>query len=284
MLVPIRFDLLDLHSSCVSMVTHVPHFRFVSLPFCVPMELSASDIRNRSFSQGLRGLDSDEVYGFLDEVADRWEDVTRRTQTLEERVHTLESKLDEIGDAAQKARTAKERAEELQEKVEAKKERLDEREEELEAARGRLEAKQAKLRSVAQRVQEVLQEEVDALSSLAPGDEAAEASAPERTNGEATGNDKSSEEWVDSLFPNRLPESEPAADAGQEEEADTGSDEETGDLSAGESQFEAIKQDVQGPGREVDRSSTSDEEDEDGSPPTEEMNQIWDVFDDQEQR
>ena len=43
------------------------------------MELSASNIRNRSFSKGLRGLDADEVYSFLDVVADRWAELDRKS-------------------------------------------------------------------------------------------------------------------------------------------------------------------------------------------------------------
>ena len=250
------------------------------------MSLSASDIRNRSFSQGLRGLDSDEVYAFLDQVADRWDEMTRRTQTLEERVQTLESKLDKIGDTADKAQTAKKRAEELQEKMRAKKQRLEENERELDEERDRLETKQAKLRAIVQRVQETLQEETDALSSLVSGDGAAagsgdtaEASGAE---GSGTEDDKSSEEWVDSLFPNRLPESEPTAASENDDDATTEAGDEN-DLSASESQFEAIKQDVQGMKQETPRpSAASGEEDEEGSPPTEEMNQIWDVFDEQE--
>lgn len=265
------------------------------------MDISSSDIRNRSFSQSLRGLEAEEVYAFLERVADRWDDMTRRTQELQERVHTLQAKLGEIGDTAGKAQKAKERARELQEEMESRERRLEERERELEEVQERLEAREAELRQTVQRVQEVLREETRALSSLDPengtaleDEEPADASLAgaeagqekERPSGERDahpGNDKSSKQWVDSLFPNRLPQNQAdAVSTSDETTADDATD--AGDLSASESQFEAIKEDVQGMEQDgAARAPSSGESVEDGSPPTEEMDQIWDVFDDQDQ-
>ena len=233
------------------------------------MELSASNIRNRSFSQGLRGLDADEVYAFLEEVADQWAEMGSR-------IETLEAKLNEIGDTASKVKATKERAEALQEELRAKEERLDEKEQELDEVRGRLDRKQAKLRSIAERLQDTLQEETRALSALAGGDAA---STTEEESEGAGSEDKSTEEWVDSLFPNRLPENESEAAAAQDDASSEATDEE--ELSARESQFEAIKEDVQGLQSEEEETVAAPDTEEEESPPTEEMNQIWDVFDEQ---
>ena len=235
------------------------------------MALSASNIRNRSFSQGLRGLDKDEVYAFLDDVADRWTEMASR-------IETLEAKLTEIGDTANKVQATKERAEALQEELHTKEQRLDEREQELNERQGRLETKEAKLRSIADRLQDTLREETQALSTLADGGSSS-TDAPADTADES--DSKSTEEWVDSLFPNRLPGKESAAASVQDETSSE--DEAEEDLSASESQFEAIKQDVQGMGEESKKAPVSQNgEEESESPPTEEMNQIWDVFDEQE--
>jgi DivIVA domain-containing protein len=236
------------------------------------MELSASNIRNRSFSQGLRGLDENEVYAFLDEVADRWAEMAGR-------IETLEAKLNEIGDTANKVQATKKRAEALQEELRTKEQRLDEREQELNERQGRLETKEAKLRSIADRLQDTLREETQALSTLTE-DGSSSSDAPADADDDTDG--KSTEEWVDSLFPNRLPGNEQAKTPDQDEASSEEEAEE--DLSASESQFEAIKQDVQGMGEEREKATASrnGEEEESDSPPTEEMNQIWDVFDEQE--
>lgn len=229
------------------------------------MELSAPDIRNRSFSKGLRGLDADEVYAFLGDVADRWAEMTNR-------IEALETKLTEIGDAADKAQTAKERAEALKAELRTREQRLDEKEQDLEERRAQLDQKAAKLRSIAERLQATLQEESRALSALTEG------AAPSNEPDEAS-DDKSTEEWVDSLFPNRLPDDEsPAGEAPTGRSTDEPAEE---DLSASESQFEAIKQDVQGMQEDdrADASAASTDDEENDPPPTKEMDQIWDVFD-----
>lgn len=240
------------------------------------MELSAPNIRNRSFSQGLRGLDKNEVYSFLDEVADRWAEMAKR-------IETLEAKLNEIGNTANKVQATKERAEALQEELRTKEQRLDEREQELNERQGRLETKEAKLRSIADRLEDTLQEEAQALSTLTD-DGASSSDAPAEADDSG---DKSTEEWVDSLFPNRLPGNESAAASAQDEPA-AEDDAEEENLSASESQFEAIKQDVQGMEEEREEvpaprngRAAHDDQEESESPPTEEMNQIWDVFDEQ---
>lgn len=249
------------------------------------MELSPSDIRNRSFSQSLRGLEEKEVYAFLDEVADQWDEMTRRAQELEERVQMLEAKLDEIGDTAAKAQTAKERAEALQEEMHAKEQRLKDKENDLDVTRERLEAKQAELRTIAQRLQDTLQEEAHSLSSLAMENGTAANGTADAASSTTTETDdtedaapevQSTEEWVDSLFPNRLPGSLPTEQPEQEEPT---AEEAPDEMSASESQFKAIKEDVQESRTSPPRHTSPDEEGE--APPTEEINQIWDVFEEQ---
>lgn len=238
------------------------------------MEFSPSDIRNRSFSKSLRGLEEEEVYTFLNDLADQWDRMVRRRQDLQDRIQTLESKLDAIDH---------EEVEALQEELDAKEQRLKEKERELDEAYGRLETKQAKLRTVVQRLQDTMEEQQRTLSSLAPengrADREASASgaANEDTEDRDTSSEKSKEEWVDSLFPNRLPENEPTEAARDSDEA--GPDEPTDEISARETQFEAIKEDVQDMGSDgADRGSTSKENEEDESSSTEEVNRIWDVL------
>lgn len=253
------------------------------------MEISASDIRNRSFSQSLRGLNEEEVYTFLNEVADRWSKREERAQKLEGRVQTLKEKLDEIGDTADKVQEARQRAQTLQKEAENKQEQLAEKEQELSEKQERLERTRAKLRSVANHLQDTLQEQQRTLSSLGlqngsatekeqPSASASSRSRPKKET-DSSSDEKSTEEWVDSLFPNRLPEKnvtepdtkEPAA-APEESSED--------DMSASKSQFEAIKEDVQGMDSEGSQSpSTANQNEEEESPPTDEMNRIWDVFD-----
>lgn len=253
------------------------------------MEISASDIRNRSFSKSLRGLTEEEVYTFLNEIADRWSKREERTQKLEGRVQTLKGKLDEIGDTADKVQEARQRAQTLQKEAEKKQKRLAEKEQELTEKQERLERTQAKLRSVANHLQDTLQEQQRTLSSLGlqngsatPQDQPpASPSSSDQSNGksDSSSNEKSTEEWVDSLFPNRLPEKD--AGGAPTEEPENPSDETgEGDMSASESQFEAIKEDVQGMDSEGSQNaSKANQGEEEESPPTDEMNRIWDVFD-----
>jgi len=251
------------------------------------MEYSASDIRHRSFSKGLRGFKTGEVQSFLNGLADAWEE-------KEERIENLESKLEKT----------RERTEEREEKLDMKEESLTQLEESLNEREEELEQKEKELRVITQRLQNTLQNETDALASLGDGegaatdefdldDEAAQpaartngtagssASSPSAGSGSSTSNatsdskEKTSEEWVDSLFPNRLPGAEDDAD-----DESVGSDEPTKkEKSASESQFEAIKEDVQGKSADS-ASAPAEDDDEDTAPPTDEMERIWDVFDD----
>lgn len=253
------------------------------------MEYSASDIRHRSFSKGLRGFKTGEVQSFLNGLADAWEE-------KEERIENLEAKLEKT----------RERTEEREEKLDMKEESLTQLEQSLDEREEELEQKEKELRAITQRLQSTLENEADALTSLGDGeagasteefnlDDSAAQPASERTNGKSGASssstasssgasksnatsdskEKTSEEWVDSLFPNRLPGAE-GDDASEVEDSDEPKKKEK---SASESQFEAIKEDVQG--KSADTSSASAEEDDDDTaPPTDEMERIWDVFDD----
>jgi DivIVA domain-containing protein len=111
---------------------------------------------------------------------------------------------------------------------------LGEKERERDETRSRPEVKQTELRSIARRLQETLRVETEALSSVAPDSKAAPDDAPDSSS------PRSSDEWVDSLFPNRLPETNPAspdtAHSPNDNEASSADDEEA-DRSASESQF-----------------------------------------------
>ena len=250
------------------------------------MEYSPSDIRHRSFSKGLRGFKTGEVQSFLNGLADAWEE-------KEERIENLESKL----------KKTRERTEDREEKLDMKEESLTQLEQSLSEREEEVEQKEKELRAITQRLQNTLENETDALTSLGDGDESASTEefnlddstaqpASARTNGKSGASsrssagasksnatseskEKTSEEWVDSLFPNRLPgaEGDDADDAAESDEP------KKKEKSASESQFEAIKEDVQGKSANSS-SSSAEEEDEDTAPPTDEMERIWDVFDD----
>lgn len=252
------------------------------------MDFSSSNIRNRSFSKGLRGFKQNEVHSFLDHVADKWDE-------LEEQVETLEANLDDVNGKLKRVETEKKNAEERLQELEDKEERLNEKER-------KLEQKEARLRSIAQRLRTTLEEEQQELAHFdAPDQEVPNTAAardpqpaPDRTNGEPSSDSpsheeaseepspestseagsKTSEEWVDSLFPNRLPDSKESQATGE-----PGVSETEGKQSEGESQFEAIKEDVQGM-KAKDEENDSSEDEKDAAPPTDEMEQIWDVFDD----
>lgn len=233
------------------------------------MDLSASTIRDRSFSQSRPGLDADEVHAFLDDVADRWAEMRRRIDALEE-------KLNDIGDAASTVQHTKERAETLRDEMHAKEERLDERERELDARREQLDRTAARLRSIASRLQDTLQEETRALSALTE-EPAADGDEPEEETGA-----RSTEEWIDSLLPDGLPDNLPATTSGPQDNSaadETGTDE----LSADEAQVESVKQNGQGrPAENGQTASASSAGEESGAPPTREMKLIWDVPSEQE--
>lgn len=50
-------------------------------------------IRRQQFTRGFRGYDTDEVDGFLKQIADQWEQLAEEKRIAEERVREIESKL-----------------------------------------------------------------------------------------------------------------------------------------------------------------------------------------------
>lgn len=231
------------------------------------MELTPHDIRDRSFSTSLRGLNAEEVSSFLEKVADHLEEVTSRRQELEERVDSLESKLNKIRDTVEKAQTAKERARAARRDAEAKQQRLEAKERKLEEERQQIRTTHRKLEATARRLQETIQEEKQTLSRIASQEEALP------SDNEQGEQEKTTEEWVDSLFPNRLG-SGSTQDSSSEEPPSEPSQ------SASKSQFEAIKEDVQGMESKGSTSPTPPDREEDAS--TDEVQRIWDVFEQSE--
>jgi cell division initiation protein len=59
------------------------------------MRVTPLDIRKQEFRKGMRGLDSDEVYAFLNTVADEYEAVLSDNKNLREKLVELESRLNE---------------------------------------------------------------------------------------------------------------------------------------------------------------------------------------------
>jgi DivIVA domain-containing protein len=223
------------------------------------MSLDPSTIRNRSFSQGLRGLDADEVYGFLDDVADRLDTLTQERDTLQERVAELEANLDKVRGAVKTARKAQQQAEDARAKAEAEKRRLAARKNDLDAERTALNETKDELEALLTQLQSAL-EHARTLEGLDLGgvqsvDEAEEPSTEER---------------LKSLFPNQLPGGDGASEPTDSPAGNSASEEAS--ASARRTQFQAIKEDVQD--ISADDGDASDED----KPPTEEMNRIWDVF------
>ena len=59
------------------------------------MRLTPLDIRKQEFRKGMRGLDADEVYAFLNTVADEYEAVLNDNKALRERLLELDDKVQE---------------------------------------------------------------------------------------------------------------------------------------------------------------------------------------------
>jgi len=57
------------------------------------MRVAPIDIAHKTFSKKLYGLDSDEVYDFIKDIADDMEEVTRKTKALEEKVEAQETTI-----------------------------------------------------------------------------------------------------------------------------------------------------------------------------------------------
>jgi cell division initiation protein len=60
------------------------------------MRISALDIRQQQFSRRMRGLDSQEVTAFLEDVAEDYEAVVKENTLLKEQLATLEERTRNI--------------------------------------------------------------------------------------------------------------------------------------------------------------------------------------------
>jgi|WetSurMetagenome_2_1015567.scaffolds.fasta_scaffold91631_2 cell division initiation protein len=60
------------------------------------MRVTPLDIRKQEFKKGMRGLDSEEVYAFLNTIADEYEAVLSDNRNLRERLVALEERLNEF--------------------------------------------------------------------------------------------------------------------------------------------------------------------------------------------
>ena len=60
------------------------------------MRVTPLDIRKQEFKKVMRGLDSEEVYAFLNTIADEYEAVLSDNKSLRERLVTLDERLNEF--------------------------------------------------------------------------------------------------------------------------------------------------------------------------------------------
>jgi len=287
------------------------------------MDLSPSSIRNHMFSRALRGLDAEEVSGYLDRVADRLDAVTAEKQQMKSRIERLEAKVERYGavarvldetiddtnrsteqlvqdvkaklDAAQQdadevARSAEEQARMIRRKTAGLHEKIREEADAVVQERRDLAERNQKLMQITAQLVNVVGGEVEATptpaTNAASSDGASDAVSPTlyaggNTNGASSDRKKkerTKQEWIDSLFPNRLGAGEKAAvqSPPKETPAEPASARPAeGQKSSGSSHFEAIKQDVQS--KEKEPTGRSDGESEE--PSTNELERIWDIFD-----
>jgi len=247
------------------------------------MDLSPSEIRSQSFSRSLRGCNPQEVESFLEQTASRVESLLETQDTLKERIETLEEKLEEIGDATGKIRSAKSELSQRRSNVEREEEALARKRKSVSRQEEELQAQREAVLQIVSRLQGMMRREANNLQNLddspAPTSSQQAPADPTPDTGER---EKSTQEWIDSLFPNRLGTGD-ASDAGtsQENPGSTESSDTASSKSKSRSQFEAIKKDVQdrnASNTSSSASSSSDDKD-DEKPPTSELERIWDIFD-----
>lgn len=287
------------------------------------MDLSPSSIRNHMFSRALRGLDAEEVSGYLDRVADRLDAVTAEKQQMRSRIEKLEAKVERYGavarvidetiddttrsteqlvrdvkakldaarqDADEVARSAEEQARVIRRKTAGLHERIREEADAVVQERRDLAERNQKLMQITAQLVELVGGEVEAMPAAPTPSSSDGASdtvpptlfaggSPNGASSKQEKKERTKQEWIDSLFPNRLGAGEKAAvpspppNETTAEPASTRSAE--GQKSSGSSHFEAIKQDVQS--QENGSSGRAKGESED--PPTNELERIWDIFD-----
>ena len=262
------------------------------------MDLSPSEIRSQSFSRSLRGCNPQEVESFLERTADRVESLLKTQESLEERVEKLESKLDEIGDATGKIRSAKSELSQRRSDVEREEKTLSRKRRSLAQKEEELEAQRAEILQIVSRLQGMMRREANNLQDLSDPSAPTPSEKPSTEGTSESGErEKSTQEWIDSLFPNRLGAGDAASanraskqnNPGANKAGSTATSGSSSPSSESRSQFEAIKEDVQG--RNASESSSSPAsssqstassggtDEEEDKPSTSELERIWDIFD-----
>lgn len=232
-----------------------------------------------------------ERYGAVARVLDETIDDTNRS--TEELVRDIKAKLNAADeDANEVARSAEEQARAIRRKTAQLHEQIREQADTVSRERRDLAHRQEKLMGIAAELTEVLGGEIES-PPLPTSDGAANersspptlysGGTPQTESEQKPKKKKTKQEWIDSLFPNRLG----ASDAAEQETGPQNQMEEErfqqsspepaeGQKSSGSSHFEAIKQDVQK--SESAPSKPKSPSDEEG-PSTNELERIWDIFD-----
>ncbi|PEN12644.1 hypothetical protein CRI94_14110 [Longibacter salinarum] len=232
-----------------------------------------------------------ERYGAVARVLDETIDDTNRS--TEELVRDVKAKLDAAKeDAEEVARNAEEQARAIRRKTAQLHERIRQEADEVTEQRRDLARRQQKLMQITAQLTELAGGQIDAEASSSDG--AANTSTtpptlysggrPQEEAGQKEKKEKTKQEWIDSLFPNRLgagdapqPEREPAQSTSEPTSQESEEPAE-GQKSSGSSHFEAIKQDVKSQGGQKQARPSASDDDEDG-PSTNELERIWDIFD-----
>ena len=252
-----------------------------------------------------------ERYGAVAEVLDETLDNTERS--TEELVRDVKAKLKAAGkEAEEAAERAEEQARAIRRKTARMHERLRTEADSISDERRALAQRQQRLMEIAGQLTQVLAAEVDAGQHIAdapasnapasngPASNAPASNTPASKDG-ASGNDstppalgatsseprkkeKTKQEWIDSLFPNRLgsgeeaggqqPSTEPSA-----ADASSAGEPAQGQRSSSASHFEAIKQDVQSQDGSSQTSGSKNKNKTESGPDTNELERIWDIFD-----
>jgi hypothetical protein len=231
-----------------------------------------------------------ERYGAVARVLDETIDDTNRS--TEELVRDVKAKLNAADeDAKEVARNAEEQARAIRRKTAQLHERIREQADKVSQDRRDLARRQEKLMDIAAQLTDVLGGDVDATPVSTSDGAARETSTPptlysggtpKTESAEKPKKKKTKQEWIDSLFPNRLgagdaPKQEGGQEQAQQEHLQQSSREPAeGQKSSGSSHFEAIKQDVQKNGSAPAKPTSSNDED---NPSTNELERIWDIFD-----
>lgn len=248
-----------------------------------------------------------ERYGAVARVLDETIDDTSRS--TEELVQDVKAKLNAADeDAKEVARNAEEQAHAIRRKTAQLHEQIRDQADAVTQERRDLARRQEKLMGIAAQLTEVMGGEIKSKPTPSNDGAAAQTSTPPTlysggTPGPAADTPQKSEpaetpkekkkktkqEWIDSLFPNRLgagdtPQRQeaPQNKEGSQQPSEESREPAEGQKSSGSSHFEAIKQDVQNQGgggpRKPSGTSSDASEDEDG-PSTNELERIWDIFD-----